>query len=457
VYLVRAEAPGYALSETVTVEVPREGELVLVARDPFVVTGIVRTPAGEPVHGARVDARYATDRDSDLSSRTDLSGAFEIRADRRDLVLSARRLGFAVSAAVAVEAPRAGNVNGVVLELRAGGALAGELHASLGDISGWDVEVNEEEGDGQWDTASDSTGRFDFDDLPPGRMRVVASLDPWSGAGRAYGAEVTIEAGRTANVVLGAPTGRAVQVHGRVLDADEPIPVARVHVLADGELTFTHDTSADADGRYEVRVPAPGEYLFFVELPEHSGDFRVTATVPATAEHELDLAPPSGVVRGRVVAHDGAPAPGVHVLVIDSELGSRQAATDAEGRFELTRVAPGLLTVQAIPAQEDHAHAVVTGVVLEHALDGLEIALARAGKVVGRITRAGIPAAHYVTACQGDVRLENATVRADEDGRFVLGKLPPGELVLRIHGTERAFPVTVVAGDTVAIELDLAE
>jgi hypothetical protein len=123
------------------------------------------------------------------------------------------------------------------------------------------------------------------------------------------------------------------------------VPVQDVSVTAEGDRTYRARTAADGSfemavlaGKYQVTVDLPDELYIHGPTPAEVRDLRGCA--------EVTLVPQwNGRVAGRVLNAAGDPLPGfaVELLPVASSKDGRfspefQARTDAEGRYEISRI-----------------------------------------------------------------------------------------------------------------------
>jgi Carboxypeptidase regulatory-like domain len=215
-------------------------------------------------------------------------------------------------------------------------------------------------------------------------------------------------------------------------------------------LTLMASVSAWAQGGLGGQPAGPGQGM---RLPPRAQGDRLEPTLP----------PGTSVLRGQVVAADtGSPIRRAQVRV--SSLDARESrviATDAQGRFEIKELPAGRYTMTASKAgfvtlQYGQRRPSESGTPIElgdnQALDKLNIGLPRGGVIGGRVVdefgepvaNATVMAMRYGYAA-GTRRLMpaaggNANDQTDDQGRYRLFGLPPGEYyvsaILRAGGRE---------------------
>ena len=218
--------------------------------------------------------------------------------------------------------------------VQARGELTGRVLTESGPAEGAQVSL--------LDTAHTAVtgpdGTFALTDIAGGAYTIVVELDGYrrlTQPGISVGRGDTVPVGELALVVA---TG---SIEGTVsLDDDAPVAGARVRV-ADSDA----ETSVDADGRFFLRGVPVGARSVVAQLSGYRPATSPTVTVEQDATVELEaplvLERWPGAVTGRIVLpadDESAPA--------DIEVGlagvSARAATDAEGRFRLDGVTPGV-------------------------------------------------------------------------------------------------------------------
>jgi len=229
------------------------------------------------------------------------------------------------------------------------------------------------------------------------------------------------------------------------------IPASRLPRLAIG-ITSTHAVSGAVDVRLDSTDLSPpiaaslaeGEFLF-APLPP-SGIYEVCVEAEACApacvldivfcdrerERRLDIElERAAELRGIVLDPEGEPLPGAAVRVKQSHLGvvGRLLTTDDEGRFVISGLAPAERTT----VRTDETLFLDDEVVLASVpAEELELRLAEPYFVEGwAVYDDGEP--YTDNYLRGDHRDSGRTARTlsiDEDGHFVIGPLPRGQVTL---------------------------
>lgn len=477
-WLVQASTDELVASPRTQVEVQEGLVLDLVVPCPAVVEGVVQDPSGRGLPGASIalDAGEAgkTDRVADATGhfRVEAAGTIGLRASAPSYASSERiqlQLEPGASRSVTLALRRGGRITGLVVDA-GGGGLAGSA-----------VTVT---GEGEFRSlTSDASGGFVAEGLMPGSYRIraastaeeiVARLGPDAdrNAQRLLQREAQVELvlGEEPHVVLRPPELQPVRVHGRVSCAGRALGNATLFCLAGQRHSMA---KADAEGGYELTVPAPGHYQLSVMHDESGLNGMLEVDVPARESFAQDIALAGGTIRGRVRGPDG-PLAGIPVHASASATGQEQrrgggsATTGADGRYELL-VPIGTYLVSApgeslwgVPPGESGAYCPVTvedvHVTEGGEVRGIDLELRIGGSIEGHLLESsGATVSIVASDAQGQMLGFSYT----DSASFRIDGLPPGRVTLRAeaHGEPRAaLPVSVeiVAGATSAAELRFA-
>jgi hypothetical protein len=238
------------------------------------------------------------------------------------------------------------------------------------DISAWGKSF----GTGEVETEND--GRFQITEVGTAPISLTARMKPTltrrSSPGSASGAKVQldqspwvaflagVEAG-TENVVL--TLGPGVSIQGRVLDeAGQPIPTftVRADPVRTHEDMFVSDgprcMSTGSNGAFELVGLRAGSWQLTANAPGYADAPRRAFTIPGDGRPiDLILRRPA-TLSGVVVDASGRPVSSAKVSVgtrdplspgTYSFSSSNEDRTDADGRFNITKVSPGSLVVTA--------------------------------------------------------------------------------------------------------------
>ena len=512
---VRVASPTFAHSEIRTVDVdPRAPapELLFTLEPAATVRGKVIGPLGEPVPGAVVGVRVGLAeliRDRDLAEPpravTDAEGRFLLAdVDPGSVALVAQKLGLATSEGVDIELASGEVREGVLLQLRRGALLTGEVLDRDGRPRTDRSVIVQSLPDytTQIVASVDEDGEFRVEALAPGKWQLLAiqdvlrrspgdvQMEPGEMLADLQRELVELADGEERHVVLGGSEDLQVEVTGRVTHLGEPVGGAAVQFVSDGGVDGfrTRYATTESDGGFRAQLDRAGDYLVVVETYEAMGlngavEFRRSLG-------ELDEAPvwnlelPTASLAGRVTDGRGSPLEGVRVsLVVDggvrfgSFTGERygETLTDAEGRYGFLHLEPGRYQVLAGGALLGGAFGSSTQfgrevrdgveVALGEALEGIDFELARGGTLRGTVRDAqGDPvsgASVFVRDEQGRV-LERITLTvSDGSGRFRVSGLGEGRYTAsaRFGGsaTDESAPVEVSAEREGEVTIRLAD
>jgi carboxypeptidase family protein len=483
-----AAAAGYLPGERQPARPGAANPLVLKLAPSAVLSGVVVDAAGQPVAGARLVADPPTVRASAsggsprwATARSRADGGFRLTGLRPGGIyeLTATREGF-VRAKTTARAAAAGRPPVPVrIVLSAGITASGTVADEEGQpIAGAEVTLVAPVGQGDARATSDKEGRFELRHLEPGTCDLLVRA---RGYARLHRMDVEIPAGAPA-VDLGRLTlDHDVAIEGRVTDTrGTPLagaevrlvtndPAAEIWQRATGEI-FEEQRTGPA-GRFRAGGLQRGQrYQLMVVHPGHV-DFWAPDVVAPTAEPLRIEMKTAHTLAGRVLGPEGEPVPGASLSEVrelragSSMTGSGRGLgqTDAEGRFRVTGLPAGLLTVDVLA--ESYGRRRVEGLQIpeEGDLEGVEIAFQRgayfdvvvhdaegaplAGVDVHVMPASGVflgiegscrtdsqgrcrlnvsrPGSYQVTASQ-DIRLASVDAMASPEGTSVELRLPAG-------------------------------
>jgi RNA polymerase sigma factor (sigma-70 family) len=305
-----------------------------------------------------------------------------------------------------------------------------------------------------------STGRVgvgSVEGLPAGRRARLQAVHPEKGSGWVW--ELTLPASGELRHELRIPAARVIR--GRVTDAVTRSPIAGASVGMNW--TLDEPVTTDDDGRYELPGwTGEGVSDVHVRAEGYAGDGKV---VGAAERIDFELAR-GYAASGRVVGPEGQPIAGAQVSLVAAPMGdheeqisSANAESDADGRFRVTSLRPGMRHVVVVLAagyarlRRETPTASSTS---EMALGDLVLAVPR--RVEGVVVGAdGSPLQRQEVILSGpgtgdDVgsfygrSVESAT---DDLGRFRFTEVGPGdyEVVVRPAGAQELRKRVIVPPD----------
>ncbi len=512
---VTVSAEGFATSTSREVSLPRpvgEEPLVFVLAPGCVVRGVVLGPSGEPRAGARVSLELdmatrfsAMARGGIPEAHSDHEGRFELRGlDPGSLSLVAFADGLASNEPVACDLAAGEVLEDVVLKLRTGGILTGEvLDQGKPDAGKMVIVQRTPQYTSQHMLHTDAEGTFRVESLEPGKWQVVVTADLLS---RGEGEETTAPSmeqflgnmkmemvdifdGEETHVVLGEPPANPVRVQGRVVHAREPVPGAVVSFVPEGSKGMNNLKLivTSEDGRFETELSGAGTYFVTVQknpAMAQQVSIEFVETIPDTEEpYEFLLELPVGKVSGRVRGPDGELLAGCRVsIALDGGLSSngyfgghyQETATDDDGYYQLPYLRAGTYVVAAGGAplgglfgNDSAGGRVVRGglAVAEGAsVEGIDFRLETSGDLAGFVLDLGgapVSGASVFVRDEGGRLLEAfSMLESDGSGKFLYRGLAPGRYTVSARTADRASLesafVDVASGQTAEAVVSLA-
>ncbi|MFN0008972.1 MAG: carboxypeptidase regulatory-like domain-containing protein [Planctomycetota bacterium] len=501
-----AEARQHASSTSQRIRLPRQDEeIVFVLPRGATVSGVIVDRAGKPVRGAKAAARAADAasrfkswNQEDRSARSDGEGRFQIEGISPGPVkVVATAEGMAASVPLPIELAPGQVESGLTLALRLPGRITGEVLDDAGRpmpgrpvySSGMAEQIHQE-------TETDASGRFEFEGVTPDRYWVnsqasqeeleALALDEdesqvaWTKNHKQGVADV--QEGQTTHIVLGGMPKDGVRVHGTIYAG-----AARDRTVAGCTLWIHRQKSedpspitgtSDAQGRYEVVVPAAGEYSVSAWNEKAGTTNSTKLTVPEGKELQHDIVLPGGRIAGRVIGLDGEPAANVHVsctpeqskAALSGSASYGNATTDEGGRFAFDGMNAGTYRLEA-GAQEWQkvpgvsGKSVRGGIALEAdgRIENVELRLQPQcrveGVVVGPDGRPAAGATVYARDELGNVLQRWPPTSADASGRFTMEGILPGKVTFAARtkslSSAESAPVTARAEETAKVQLEL--
>jgi len=511
-WMVTVEAEGYSTPEdSVSVTIPITVPIELTLLRGAAVAGVVLDPFGKAVADASVVTQQGGQGNpfnfrGGEDTKTDADGRFTFDGlSPEGLSLVASHSDWASSEAVAVEATAGGSTDDVVIPLRVGAVITGEVFDENGEPdAGQNVSAGSQAmggfGGGQNSQVTDSAGRFRFEHVTPGQVVVTAmprEEDIIEAMEKAGGDEtamlnfmgqmrmerVEVKDGEEVHVVLGAKPKDPVKVTGRVTEAGSPLTETQIIVIEEGGsiMEGLKATTTDADGRYEVTVDRPGDFVFNVDMDGGGGTgIPFFVDVPEQPDYQHDLVLPLGKISGHVFAPDGSPAGGVSIKV--SQMGGvfgledfnmmTNSATTADGSYEFEHLSPGKYSLQVggmgtffDGTADKYGAEVVDGIELgeDELVDDIDVHLSAPGKLTGTVRdTAGEPVAGasiFVCDAKGRALANISATMTDGAGRFTYEGIAPGAVTVCARTSEYAShdvgPVDIVSGETSEVDIEV--
>ncbi len=493
--------------------------LTVVMRRGLSLRGVVKDEDGRPLAGCEVSLSAARSiragrggmqmqligPGSQLRRETGPDGRFEFRGLKAgEYTLAARRAGFSRASVDPVNVSEARAGEPLELTLRPGSTISGVLRDKSGNgASGWFVSARPA-GQGGGMPMGPGANRTEEPTGPDGAFLLEGLL-----AGESYELQVMGQAGlgpRRSGVAAPAEgieltVNGTGQVRGRVVDAESgrAVPDFQLRYQPDGQGgmrfvmragpgggrgPYERQSFHSEDGSFVLEDVPAGRWTVEAFAAGYQAGTASAVTVAegeATEGVEVRLSK-GGVVSGRVLesrggrpildatvrAEQSGGGPGTVMMRIGGEGGDNEASTDAEGRYELTGLAPGTWTVTASHPDWSESAASVE---IKDAPATADIRLGRGGSVSGSVLAAGRPVAgaQVTLAAAGDSGMRpgmgflgggEQSALSDEGGRFRFDRLAPGRYSLSaaLRDQTSAPAEAVVTGDDAQeVQLALAE
>ncbi|MCB9899091.1 MAG: carboxypeptidase regulatory-like domain-containing protein [Planctomycetes bacterium] len=297
-------------------------------------------------------------------------------------------------------------------------------------------------------------GRFLLDGLQPGPYTLLLTAE---GHARVVRSGLRAEAGKaTTGVILMVPLeGR---ITGTVVDGRTGAPLGGALVTTGGtDMMSTYKelfsgtpprATTDDDGRFELSGLSEDPVTLTVRHEGHVDETLPDTFVRSGQTLDVGLVRLSGGARlyGRIVDGRGQPAHDVTVLAADATGRTmKRASSDSDGRWEVLGLEPGSYRVTRMDFTVDvgdfdagdYMEKLVTKSVTVAADEDLEVDLSRddapGTTLRGLVSSSDGPQAKaLVFAVLQDGGADVRMATADDDGRYELSGLRPGEYLLQV-------------------------
>ena len=415
---------------------------------------------GMPLADVEIDGQNVIQRQQGIYTRTDQDGiytldgvapgSYRIRVKARGQGYIQEyydnRLGWDYADLVVVGG--AETLENIDFVLETGGTISGSVTDNATGLPILGARVGSdslEHGSGS-DAMTDSSGRYTLIGLAPGSHRVWADVEGQSYVRAFYkdvinwdDANLVAVNGQEEVEGVNLSLRRGASVSGRVVDSETSSPISDLQLrarLMDGDDVSWAESNVDGtylllglpEGVLEIRIHGKG-YIeertrVTVRGQTPIEDFNLTLSLGAS-------------IAGRVFDEDtGFPIANldVHAVSLPDRSHVAWESTDADGRFTLSGVAPGLFDVVAegrgyVPHQQR------VSVLEQERVTGLEMGLGAGGTVSGRVTDAatGVPVAGAtVRHSWVDTEFGSEAV-TNEQGRYRLTGLGEGRHHLQVE------------------------
>ena len=255
------------------------------------------------------------------------------------------------------------------------------------------------------------------------------------------------------------------ELEGRVVDTDgNGIAGAKVFIgfnpalMESGGFAHPADTTTGTDGSFMLNTLTDSSTRIYAQHPTYAVGFE---DITPTHEHSstLDIVLTEGGIIEGVVKLLGEPIPNTFIMALDESgknIEIENSQTDKEGRYRITRLAPGDYTVytnindfsRTIKVFAEVADGMVTDADIlfddsQHSLSGL---ITLNGETPWSLT--------VQANVQSTTGLETTSVRAKDSSTYTIENLPAGEAEINVYASLRdgsraksTFTLTIEEGN----------
>ncbi len=297
---------------------------------------------------------------------------------------------------------------------------------------------------------TEANGAFTFENVAPGRLRVMVETDDYAFA---ESREVFLRSGETRNGVL-IDLVESGSIVGRVTAAENGV-AAEVVLLGSAELGRARRVTADPAGNFEFLNVPVGRFSMRVQAPGYrSVVLEVEVEDGAEARRDVALLAAAGIF-GRVVDSENNAVAGALVWFRGGGNGQREPVvrTGNDGTFEWQDPPVGSWSAMAISPHYGSSKQVAAMLDQE-----IVLALGAGGSAAGRVVDlGGQPIATYAIAVDQFKAADGEGVPynmaeigrlqiSQADGAFAFDRLRPGTYVFRVQaaGLAPGFSQSVV-------------
>ncbi|WP_437534884.1 carboxypeptidase-like regulatory domain-containing protein [Sorangium sp. So ce726] len=308
--VVRATAEGFApaFSEPFTVNAAESVEVTLTLAKGCLIAGRVVDATGAPLPGVFVDAEalLVAGEMSEVSleaaaqATSESDGSFILGGVPKGTVVLRGYDGLNAVSSIHLQIAECDRVQPVTLVMAPGGGVAGVARAPDGSPLGGVRLTLLHRAIGFVNTTSDDDGRFRFDQIPAGPIRLMMQRGE-----QVVVSGIVIQEGKTIDADIRLPRQGRGELRGRVVAGGKPLSSVRLMVAsstADGGVEIHYPMTAE-DGNYRVSSLPPGPYLVSVVSTSIGRGTRLRPGEVTTLDLEVD--PSATSTAGD--AHDASP------------------------------------------------------------------------------------------------------------------------------------------------------
>jgi Carboxypeptidase regulatory-like domain len=264
-----------------------------------VLTGQVVDSSGAPQPHVYLDAEslLVAGEVSDLSleaaaqTESEMDGSFTLSNVPKGTVVVRGYDGASAVSTVNVEISDCAKVEPVKLVMSPGGGISGVARSAYGEpIVGARLTLMHRP-IGFVNTVSDDEGRFHFEQIPAGTMRLMMTQDD-----RVTVLGVQVEEGKTSEINISSSSGGTGALHGRVTAGDKPLPFMRLMVATsnpqDGSVGLYYPVTA-GDGSYSVPSLPAGVYIVNIISTNTGSGVNIKPDEVTTLDLRVEPLPPA--------------------------------------------------------------------------------------------------------------------------------------------------------------------
>ena len=271
---------------------------------------------------------------------------------------------------------------------------------------------------------TNEAGQFSFNQMPPGRYRVLADTSAGSATHEFMLGQDEVKDG--ISLIVGA--GRSIRGTVRGLRAEQ---LQSAYIRLRGESAVAVSSARpDEWGAYALNGVSPGHVVMTVSSA--GLQFEKQVDVPADQDVTLDIVFPTGARLSGLVTQGGKPAANRNVWMrpVHNESNALyRAATSQDGRYEIEGLPPG---DYGLRADDDISRAITIAgdAVLNIDIPSVQLS----ARVVEEGGAVPIVAANvYVRGSAPETARVRGDKQTDDFGRFALTGIEPGEIVLMVY------------------------
>ncbi|WP_437689513.1 carboxypeptidase regulatory-like domain-containing protein [Sorangium sp. So ce176] len=264
------------------------------------LTGRAVDPSGAPLPGVFVDAEslLAAGQMSNVAleaaaqAQSEDDGSFVLPNVPKGTIAVRGYDGANAVSTVNVDVAGCDDIAPVKLVMSRGGSIAGVARGADGaPLAGVRLTLLQRR-IGFVNTMSDAEGRYRFDQIPSGPIRMTAQHGE-----RTRLVDLEVEEGKETEQDVSLPPGGTSEIRGRVTAGGQPLPGVRLTLatpFADDNSIGLYSPVTAEDGSYRVSAISPGLYMISVESTIAGAGVQVKPGEVATVDLRVPDAPPAG-------------------------------------------------------------------------------------------------------------------------------------------------------------------